>query len=145
MCNGLFNNIWARDITGALILVQYLRVWRVLHDITLNPLQVWKWSPDGQYTASSAYMAFFVGSSSLLGAKELWKVKAPSKVKFFFWLALHCRLWKADRRRRHGLQDSDECNLCAQEAETCAHLFTRCVMARQLWQQLLQPLGLLSL
>jgi hypothetical protein len=48
-------------------------------------------------------MAFFVGSSSLLGAKELWKVKAPLKVKFFFWLTLHYRLWTADRQQRHGL------------------------------------------
>lgn len=150
--DGLLNNTWARDITGALtvqVLLQYLRVWRVLHGVTLNPLQadrfIWKWTPDGNYTASSAYRAFFVGSSSLLGAKELWKVKAPPKVKFFFWLALHGRLWTADRRRRHGLQDSDECNLCAQEAETRAHLFKSCVMARQLWQLLLQPLGLLPL
>jgi hypothetical protein len=49
VCDGLFNNTWARDITGAFtvqVLVQYLRVWRVLYDITLNPLQadrfIWK-------------------------------------------------------------------------------------------------------
>jgi hypothetical protein len=40
--------------------------------------------------------------TSLLGAKELWRMKAPPKVKFF-WLALHHRLWTAERRKRHGL------------------------------------------
>lgn len=79
------------------------------------------------------------------GAKELWKVKAPARVKFFFWLALHGRLWTAARRKRHGLQDDDACALCGQEPETCDHLFTGCVLTRYLWAQLLLPLGLLSL
>jgi hypothetical protein len=35
-----------------------------------------------------------------------------------FWLALHCRLWTAERRKRHGLQDDDGCALCDQEPET---------------------------
>jgi hypothetical protein len=53
---------------------------------------VWKWSPDGKYAASLTYRAFFAGSTSLLGARELWMMKAPPKVKLFFWLALHRRL-----------------------------------------------------
>jgi hypothetical protein len=64
-------------------------------------------------------------------------MKAPPKVKLFFWLTMHSRLWTADRRRRHGLQDSDECNLCAQATETCGHLLVGCVLARQLWHMLL--------
>jgi hypothetical protein len=36
------------------------------------------------YSASSAYQAFFFGSSSLLDAKELWQTKALARVKFFF-------------------------------------------------------------
>jgi hypothetical protein len=44
-------------------------------------------SADGQYSASSTYRAFFYGSTKLLGAKELWQVKAPSRIKIFFWLA----------------------------------------------------------
>jgi hypothetical protein len=103
---------------------------------------VWKWSPDGKYAASSTYRAFFAGSTSLLGARELCLTKAPPKVKLFFWLALHRRLWTAGRRKRHGLQDLAECNLCAQEPESCGHLFIGCVFTRTLWNMVLYPLGL---
>jgi hypothetical protein len=34
------------------------------------------------------YRAFFHGSTSLLGVKELWQARAPPRVKFFFWLVL---------------------------------------------------------
>lgn len=88
---------------------------------------------------------FFNGCTSLLGAAELWKTKAPPKVKFFFWLALHRLLWIAERRKRHGLQDDDACALCGQAPETGEHLFLGCVVARELWFSLLAPLGLSSL
>ncbi|OEL31369.1 hypothetical protein BAE44_0007612, partial [Dichanthelium oligosanthes] len=52
---------------------------------------VWKWCPSGQYSCSSAYQALFLGQSALLGAKELWKVKAPNEFRFFFWLAIQDR------------------------------------------------------
>lgn len=150
--DGLFQNRWARDIVGApttQVLCQYLAVWHLLRSVQLNPLQadrfVWRWSADGKYSASSAYRAFFVGSTSLLDAKELWRTKAPPKVKFFFWLALHGRLWTAARRKRHGLQDDDVCIMCGQEAESADHLFLGCVVTRELWYRLLMPAGLSAL
>lgn len=89
--DGLYQHHWAREIVGALttqVLCQYLRVWRLLNNLELDPLAsgrfIWKWSPDGKYSASSAYRAFFVGAASLPGAKELWRAKAPLCVKFFF-------------------------------------------------------------
>ena len=80
----------------------------------------------------------------MMGAKELWKSSAPPKVKFFFWLALHGRLWTADRRKRHGLQDSDACALCNQSAETIDHLFVACVYTRdrETWWRVLHRLQL---
>ncbi|OEL28368.1 hypothetical protein BAE44_0010616 [Dichanthelium oligosanthes] len=54
---------------------------------------IWKWCPSGLYSCSSAYQAFFVGQSALLGAKELWKVKAPNEFRLFFWLAIQGRCW----------------------------------------------------
>jgi hypothetical protein len=149
---GLHNNQWARDITGAptiQVLCQYLRVWRILQDVVLDPVLqdrfIWRWSADGKYTTSSAYRAFFAGSESMPGAVQLWKAKVPARVKFFFWLACHGRLWTAERRKRHGLQDDDACALCGQEPETADHLFLGCVVAREVWLRLLEPTGLGSL
>lgn len=148
---GVLQHRWARDIVGAptvQVLCQYLRVWSIIRDLVLHPLQedrfVWRWTPDGKYSASSAYRAYFAGSASLLGAKELWQTKAPPRVKFFFWIALHRRLWTAHRRMRHGLQDSDACVMCDQE-QTSDHLLVACVVARELWAMVLAPAGLMEL
>jgi hypothetical protein len=40
--DGLFQNRWARDVVGALttqVLCQFLRVWALLRDVMLDPLQ----------------------------------------------------------------------------------------------------------
>jgi hypothetical protein len=139
---------WVRHITGAPtapVLYEYTELWEWLESVQLQPLVsdrfVWRWTPDGYYSASSAYRFFFVGMSSLLGAKELWKASAPSKVKFFFWLALHGRIWTAERRMRHGLQDTADCALCSQEDETVDHLLLSCVYTRELWSRLLRRFG----
>jgi hypothetical protein len=152
VCDALVHNQWVRDITAAAttaVLCDYLRVWRLLRSVTLQPLVpdrfVWKWSSSGTYTASSTYRAFFAGSTKLLGASELWRARAPPRVKMFFWLALHRRLWTSERRKRHGLQDDDVCAMCDQAPETVAHLFVGCVFSREVWYKLLEPLGLSSL
>jgi len=129
-------------------LCQYLRVWGLLRGVVLDSMQadrfVWKWSPDGKYSASSSYRASN-GCTSLLGAAELWKTKPSPRVKFFFWLALHRRLWTAERRKRYGLQDDDACAICGQAPETGEHMFLGCVVARELWFSLLAPVGLSAL
>ena len=38
------------------------------------------------FSTASAYRAFFIGQSSITGAKVLWKTRAPGKCKFFGWL-----------------------------------------------------------
>lgn len=150
--DALLGNRWARDIAGATtvqMLCQFLKVWELTREVVLDPLQsdrfVWKWSADGRYSASSTYRAFFLGSTSLLGARELWRTRAPPRVKFFGWLALHRRLWTAERRMRHGLQANNDCSLCGQAAETVEHMLLGCVLVRQLWHSLLQPIGLAAL
>ena len=102
------------------------RHWAMLQDVQLRPLEydrfIWRWSADGQYSVRSAYRAYFVGWTSMAGAKELWRAAVPPKVKFFFWIALHGRLWTAEQRKRHGLQLDVACTLCDQLDETTDHL-----------------------
>jgi fumarate reductase subunit D len=66
---------------------------------------------------SSAYQSMFIGQSTVLGAKEIWKVKAPGKCKFFLWLLVLDRCWTAEHRHRHGLHDLALYTLSAQEEE----------------------------
>lgn len=90
----------------------YVRLWEILETVELHPMVsdrfVWRWSPSGSYTASLAYRSFFVGTSSLQVAKELWSATVPPKTKFLFWLAIKARLWTAERRNRHGLHCSNK-------------------------------------
>jgi hypothetical protein len=83
----------------------------------------------------------FLGSSELLGARQLWKTKAPGEHKFFCWLVLLDRCWTTERRRRHGLQDDDSCALCDQVPETITHLLLGCVYSREVWTSFLPPFG----
>jgi hypothetical protein len=55
---------------------------------------VWKWLASGQYSPSTTYKAMFIAQSAVLGAKELWKVKALGKCLFFAWLVLHGRCYR---------------------------------------------------
>jgi hypothetical protein len=110
---------WVHDIPGAHtapVLVEYVRLWRMLRDVQLRPSEadrfVWRWTADGQYSVRSAYRAYFVGWTSMAGARELWRAAAPPKLKYFFWITLHGRLWTAERRRRHCLQPDATCTLC---------------------------------
>ena len=149
--DALTDRHWVRDITGAHtapVLYEYVQLWARLQDVQLRPLEsdrfIWRWSADGQYSVRSAYRAYFVGWTSMVGAKELWRAAVPPKVKFFFWIALHGRLWTAERRKRHGLQLDAACALCDQLDETTDHLLCSCVYAREVWSRLLHSLGSLA-
>ena len=84
----------------------------------------------------------FIGSSSPLGAKHIWKTSAPPKVKFFFWLVMHGRCWTADRRFHHGLQDSNACIFYDQGAETMNHILLGCPFSREVWEAWFRKLHL---
>lgn len=123
--NALTDMAWVDEVTGAPtapVLCDFVDLWELLEGIELQPgvpdRFVWRWTPDGTYSASSAYRAFFVGRTQLEGATHLWHADVPPKVRFFFWVALHGRLWTAERRAHHGLQASATCVLCDQEVES---------------------------
>jgi len=146
VAQALHQRAWARDISGALtvqVLLEYLRVWALTVDTQLTPEVAdkicWRWSSDGTYSSASAYAAMFVGSTRPLGARQLWKTRAPPKVKHFFWLVMHGRCWTAERRRR---QDTDVCVLCDQCTETMDHLLLGCVYSKELWSAVLRQLHL---
>jgi hypothetical protein len=104
---------WVADITHMLtvqVIVQFLSIWDLVRAVWLSLVPdrfVWKWSPNGIYSSSSAYVALFLGRVDILGARQIWKTKMPGKCKFFAWLVLHGRCWTFDRLHHHGLKDSD--------------------------------------
>jgi hypothetical protein len=148
VAHALPNDSWVSDITGSLTLealAQYIDLWGRLQGVHLNEAVpdkfIWKWSLNQQYSASSAYRAFFLGQCGLPGAKELAKTRAPPSSKFFIWTALLGRCWTSDRLQRHGLQNNGPCVLCSQATETVEHLLLNCVYSREIWFTLLRRVG----
>jgi hypothetical protein len=104
------------------VLVQYVQVYQWIQAIQLMPdtdgTHHWHWSADGAYSSCSAYAALMLGQLTMLGARELWKTRAPNNCRFFVWLALLGRFWTAKRRHHHGLQASSSCILCYQKVNS---------------------------
>ncbi|GJN37851.1 hypothetical protein PR202_gb26844 [Eleusine coracana subsp. coracana] len=116
-------------------------MWNVLQETALTTVELqqttdifsWRWGTNGAFSSSSAYKAMFIGETSIPGAKEPWKTRAPNNCRFFFWTLLHGRCWTAARLQKHELQDSNLCALCSQECEHLDHLFMSCVYSREIW------------
>lgn len=94
---GLLNRNWTRTISGNLTLVmiaEYLDLWEATDAIVLNDQPdrtVWRWSPNGQYSAKSAYRALHTGTISFRGHSLIWKSWVPLRVKIFLWLSFKRR------------------------------------------------------
>jgi hypothetical protein len=130
---------WVTDITHAQtvqVIIQLLSISDLVWVVRLSPMPdkfVWKWSPNGMNSSSSAYATLFLGRVDILGARQIWKTLMLGKCKFFAWLVLHGRCWTSGRLHCHGLKDSDACALYAQEVETLNHLLVDCVFSRETW------------
>jgi len=149
IAEAIHDHTWVRHIAppfSVLILTEYLQLWDVIQRVHFSDnspdVLRWKWSADMSYSSASAYHLLFAGAIRPLGAKELWKVAAPPKVKHFFWLALHKRCWTAARRHRRGLQQSPTCILCGVDAEEIDHILIGCSFSRSVWQSVLGRLHL---
>ncbi|OMO94054.1 reverse transcriptase [Corchorus capsularis] len=117
-----------------------------VHEGEEPDILIWPKDKSGKFTVKSGYVTcknvVAVGninrasSSHLVDKrvwKEIWKIKAPSKVKVFMWrmcmgaLATNENLWK-----RKCKQDP-LCELCGQEVETIEHMILTCEWTRKVW------------
>jgi len=117
-------------------LTDYLHLWVAVVDIHLGnepDKTIWRWTPDGCYTAKSAYNMMHSGSIKMPGHRLIWKTWALLRVKIFLWLAMKRRHWTDDRRARHGLEARELCYLCDQGQETINHIIAVCPFSREVW------------
>jgi hypothetical protein len=105
-------------------------------------LHIWTPSSSSTFSSKSAYECFFVGAVNFEPADRIWKTWAPTKCKFFLWLAALNRCWTVDRLARRCLEHLERCPLCDQEDETVQHLLASCVFAREAWAHILSKVGL---
>jgi hypothetical protein len=98
------NNGWIVDIDYNLslqLIMEYVQLSEILDNVTLTESEpdsiTWVPSPDGTYSAKSAYDLHFIGQTRCLSADQTWDAKAPPKCKLFIWLMLQNRIWTAAR------------------------------------------------
>ncbi|KAL6626269.1 hypothetical protein ACP70R_029995 [Stipagrostis hirtigluma subsp. patula] len=138
---------WTRDIQGGLSMIglfEFFQLWDILLEMALiqeEDRHIWRLESSGQYTARSAYRAFFYGAITFEPWRRIWKTWAPAKCKIFLWLVVRNRCWTADRLAKRGLPHPNRCLLCDQEDENIQHLLTTCVFARDFWFHVLAPFG----
>lgn len=120
--------------------VEIFNLWPLLQQITLLPTPDqfrWRLAADGKFSARSAYVAFFLGREFSPSMAELWSLWAPLEINFCVWLALHDRLWTADRLAIRNLPHPPHCMLYCQDTESANHLLLGCSFARQVWYSVL--------
>jgi hypothetical protein len=147
----LQNNRWMRGLrrmNSEIALRQYVELWTQLSQVQLGDAEdsiVWRFTPDGKYSASSAYKIQFTGSTADIRWATIWKAKVEQKCRIFMWLMLQNRLPTVDRIIKWGGQADPICKLCHTTAESTIHLFANNSFAASIrqstttWYQMQMP------
>jgi hypothetical protein len=73
--------------------------------------------------------------------KNIWRVKAPTRVAFFVWLAAFGKILTHDNLRKMNVIVIEWCCLCKKSGEFIDHLLLHCEIARNLWSYILILFG----
>ena len=104
----------------------------------LNGFDCWVWAAtsSGSYSPNSGY--HWLLSQFTLGYADsswswVWRIKAPYKVCFLIWMALHNLLPTNFVWFQHKMSSFDYCSLCGRESETIDHYLHLCDSSRRVW------------
>lgn len=98
-----------------------------------------RWSPakDGSYSVRSAYGFLEPREEVAFQWKDLWKIKAPSKVLFFTWTALKGQIPTMDFLIRRGSILPNMCPLCKGDEESADHILIHSPFTCEIWFSIL--------
>jgi hypothetical protein len=73
--------------------------------------------------------------------KNIWRVKAPTRVAFFVWSAALGKILTHDNLRKRNVMVIEWCCLCKKSGEFIDHLLLHCEVVRDLWSYVLILFG----
>lgn len=98
----------------------------------------WGMNADGDFTVASAYRfltcdeGFKPNMSQFF--RKIWRVRAPKRVRTFFWLVgNHGIMTNQERLRRH-IGDTDICQVCKGKVESIMHVLRDCPAMSGIWK-----------
>ncbi|WVZ62069.1 hypothetical protein U9M48_011857, partial [Paspalum notatum var. saurae] len=94
----------------------------------------WNLTPNDRFSVKSHYAALMLRNIPNVNT-NLWKLKAPLKVKIFLWYLRKGVILTKDNLAKRRWQGSLTCAFCHKE-ETINHLFFECRLARSVWSVL---------
>ena len=115
--------------------------------LTMDDSMVWALSANGSYNTRSSYKLLETlqdrqsNQTSQLPPLErqlwnnLWKTKAPPKLKHFMWRALSGALAVRQRLSTRGITLNTTCTRCGMHEESICHVLFQCKPARETWQR----------
>lgn len=71
---------------------------------------------------------------------KLWKIRLPTKIKVFMWMAIQKRLQTGTNLKKKKWKGSKNCCLCGVE-ETEDHIFSNCHVTKIIWFCFKEALG----
>ncbi|XP_019150685.1 PREDICTED: uncharacterized protein LOC109147540 [Ipomoea nil] len=83
----------------------------------------------------SAYNLIACQSKDEIDYGWVWRARCVEKVLLFFWKITKNGVFVNEDRKRSGLTQDDGCLRCGKGVETLDHLFRRCEMAIDNWNQ----------
>lgn len=126
----------------------FVTLWQAISSMhELNNLEdsiSWRWTTDGQYSASSAYNIQFSTNFCTMKICSIWKAKTEPKCRFFAWTLLHNRVLTAENLQKRGWPHNPSCCLCNSTFETTVHLCKDCPFSREVWDRILSWANLSS-
>ena len=107
---------------------------------------IWGFTKNGIYSTRSGYhltetlVALQAPDNCVIPPVEkklwsnIWKIKAPSKLKHFFWRSLSGALAVKERLQTRGIQIDATCQSCGAGTESICHVLFLCNKAQQMWE-----------
>ncbi|XP_013607556.1 PREDICTED: uncharacterized protein LOC106314175 [Brassica oleracea var. oleracea] len=107
---------------------------------------IWGFTKNGIYITRSGYhltetlVALQAPDNCVIPPVEkklwsnIWKIKAPSKLKHFFWRSLSGALAVKERLQTRGIQIDATCQSCGAGTESIFHVLFLCNKAQQMWE-----------
>jgi hypothetical protein len=101
----------------------------------------WKPSPQKGFKVSSYYKVLSSRGDYSFPWKSIWKLKVPSRVSFFVWVASLGRILTADNLWNQNIIFDSWCCLCKADGEMDDHLLLHCPFSREAWDMVFVLFG----